>query len=289
MTVACHDALTVVTLGSGSKGNATFVTDGTRGVLVDCGLSTAQILARLDAVGLGDVPIDAVLITHEHGDHVNACAVLDRALRKRQGTEVPFLVTAGTLARMNPKVTPTRTVTVAAGDHVPWHGWTLESFAVPHDTAAPIGWAIEAHGVRAAVITDLGHAPRNVAHQLSTLDVAVLEFNHDEAMLADGPYPPELKRRIRGRHGHLSNAQAAQLLTTCDLSRLRHLVLAHLSEENNTPEHALVAAEAALLRAGVCQVTITLAEQRQAIPPVTVRARPRAVARAPEPVQPSLF
>lgn len=301
MALLFHDGLVVVTVASGSKGNCTYVGDGQRGVLVDCGVSTKQILGRLEAVGLGDAPIDAVLVTHEHTDHVGAAAVLDRKLEKRDGRIVPYYMTEATHRALRPSLRPREIVHVTPGTRLPWSGWTLEAHSVPHDVDEPVAWAVEAHGVRAGVITDLGHPTRLVARLLASLDVAVVEFNHDLQLLHDGPYPWPLKQRIRSRHGHLSNPDAARLVRHATTPRLRHLILGHLSETNNTPDHAMESALAALRDGGHGHVDVHLGRQDRACDPLRVGApvhavrtpaaatRPARPTQEPAAVQPSLF
>ncbi|HMV65700.1 MAG TPA: MBL fold metallo-hydrolase [Myxococcota bacterium] len=258
--------LAVVTLASGSRGNCTWIGDARQGVLIDCGLSARQVLARLDAVGLGDAPIDAVLLTHEHADHVGAAAILERRLAAR-GRPAPFYATRGTAAGLDDRCRPQRLTTVAAGAPVRLGGWTLEPHAIPHDTAEPVAWTVDTGRLRAGVITDLGHAPRLVEVLLASLDLAVVEFNHDVELLLGGSYPWALKQRIRGRHGHLSNHDAAGLVRRGASARLRHLILGHLSEENNRPELALDAAARALRDAGRREVQVHVGSQERPIGP----------------------
>ena len=229
MNALFHHDTVVAVLGSGSRGNCTYIGDGRRGVLVDCGLSTRQITRRMADVGLEGAPIDAVFVTHEHADHVAAAGVLDRALFKRTGARVPFYMTHGTARGLNPKVRPTRIEELRAGSTVALGPLRISAHAVPHDTREPVGFAVQTPGARVGVITDLGRSTRLVEQVLSTLDVAVLEFNHDPQMLRDGPYPWQLKQRIRSPHGHLSNEQAAGLLTRGVSERLRHVVLPQLA------------------------------------------------------------
>ena len=207
-----HRDVIVATLASGSRGNCTYVGDGAVGVLVDCGLSTAQVWKRLERLGLGDTRIAAVLVTHEHADHVGAARVLDERLYRRQGQRVPFHMTRGTRAGVNEKCIPTRIERVLPGEPFVVGDIRIEPWSVPHDTREPVAFAIEIRRARVGVITDLGRSTRLIEQLLGTLDVAVVEFNHDVEMLMDGEYPWSLKQRIRGSHGHLSNDQAAELI-----------------------------------------------------------------------------
>lgn len=259
MSVLFHQNVVVAVLASGSRGNCTYIGDGRHGVLVDCGVSTRQILDRKHALGLGDLPIDAVLVTHEHTDHVGAAAVLDRRLSGEH--LLPFWMTPGTRECLHPRVKPRRIELVRPGRGFRIGRIAVEPVTVPHDTLDPVAYTVEIGSTRVAVITDLGRTTRLVEHQLSSVDVAVLEFNHDPTMLVEGSYPWQLKQRIRGPHGHLSNEQAGQLLAAGASSRLKHLLLAHLSAENNHPDKALHAAHTALRRIGRRDVAVHVARQ----------------------------
>lgn len=263
--------LVVAALSSGSKGNCTYIGDERAGVLVDCGPSTKQIHARMDAVGLGGARIAGVLITHEHDDHVGAARVLSASLASRQGAPVPFFMTEGTRSGLRESNLPDAIELVEAGGSVQLGALTAESFSVPHDTHDPVGWRVALGGTWAGVVTDLGKPTALVLERLRSLTVAVLEFNHDEAMLMEGSYPWHLKQRIRGNKGHLSNEQAALLLEQGVHEGLQHLVLAHLSEENNSPRHALGAAMGALRAAGaIGKVDVQVALQREPLPAIRV-------------------
>lgn len=261
--------LVVAVLSSGSKGNCTYIGDHREGVLIDCGVSTKQIQARMQQVGLEAAHIRAVLVTHEHDDHVGAARVLSGALAKRQGQAVPFLMTAGTADGIRPPCMPDGVERVTPGARVAMGPLQLECFSVPHDTTDPVGWRVGIGGTWAGVITDLGKPTPLVLDVLRSLAVVVLEFNHDEELLMTGGYPWPLKQRIRSNKGHLSNHQAAELLHDGVHDGLSHVILAHLSGENNTPAHAQAAAWGALRRAGALgQVAVQVAMQTEALPPV---------------------
>jgi len=263
----------VAVLASGSTGNCTYIGDGRAGVLIDCGISARQVLVRLDEVGLADAPIDAVLITHEHSDHVGAARVLCNRLYKRHGRWVPFLMTRGTRQALRDNVVPAAIEEVEAGTPVQLGHLHLDPFRVPHDTPDPVAWRVQLGGVWAGVITDLGRPTTLVEDKLRSLSVAVLEFNHDFEMLMGGSYPWPLKQRIRSSHGHLSNEQGAELLTRGLGENLRELVLGHLSEENNQPAHALAAATGALRQAGAHDgVRVRVGQPRTPLAAVRVRA-----------------
>ena len=182
--------------------------------------------------------INAIVVTHEHSDHVGGVA----AVARRFG--IPVFATAGTAkaARLDPTgftvLESERPVSVADIEVMP--------VTVPHDAREPCQFVFAHKGRRLGVLTDLGHVSKLVREQFSACDALVLECNHDERMLADGPYPYPLKRRVGGNHGHLSNAQAAELLAGAEISALQHLVAAHLSEQNNAPLKAREALAAVL-------------------------------------------
>lgn len=272
--------LVVCPLGSGSAGNSTYVGDGSAGVLVDAGVNPKQVRERMAAAGLSDAPIDAVLVTHEHSDHVGSAAVLGRALA-RKGRAVPFFMTRGTAQHTNPKCVPDGVEHLRPGEEFRVRHLLVDPFPICHDTAEPVAFRIACGGTSVAVVTDLGKATALVAQQLRMCTVAVLEFNHDAGMLWDGPYPWALKKRIAGTHGHLSNEQAGALLADGLSDTLDTVLLGHLSEHNNTPAHALAAAMTTLHAADALapaggrtpRVNVAIAPQRAPAAPIRVRTR----------------
>lgn len=225
-------------LASGSSGNATLVEshDGLRHtrVLIDCGLGMRQLDARLAALGLKPDTLDAIFITHEHGDHLG-CAF---QLGATHG--IPLWMSAGTHAAARQKTQGHKhqppVQQVADGQTISIGGLQLQAFAVPHDAHEPLQLHCSDGARRLGLLTDLGHVTSHVLRQLAGCHALILESNHDSELLAHSSDPDFLKRRIGGPLGHLSNAQAAQALTQLQHSGLRQVVAAHLSERNNRPE-----------------------------------------------------
>ena len=245
--------------------------DGRGGVLIDCGLSTKQILLRMKEVGLEGAPIDAVLVTHEHSDHAGSCRILCNRLEKIQKRPIPFYMTAGTAAALKPQMVPTHLHHIQAGKAFRIGHLVVDPFRVPHDTPDPVAFRVGIGERWFGVITDLGRPTTLVSQKLQSLSVAVLEFNHDIEMLLDGPYTWSVKQRIRSSHGHLSNEQAGTLLAESVGDHLEHVVLAHLSAENNAPEKALMQASMALSKAGAAnRVRVHMAQQDQPLQPISI-------------------
>lgn len=226
--------LRFASLGSGSKGNATVVSDGETTLLVDCGFGLRDTERRLARLGVHPRQLDAVLVTHEHVDHLRGVGPLAR----RHG--LPVYLTPGTWLSgrlgevpLRHWITPQSRFTVKS--------LTIDPVTVPHDAREPVQFRIESHGCRLGVLTDLGHPTGHVVDAFSGCDALIIECNHDRHMLEVGPYPPQLKRRVGGNWGHLANVQAVTLLQQLGLDRLQHIVCSHLSEHNNRPELALEA------------------------------------------------
>jgi len=215
----------VVVLASGSSGNAVLVRSETGTVLVDAGISCLQIVKRLAAFDVSPDEIDAVLITHEHSDHIRGLEVFTR---KHQ---LPVWATAGTWRRLD--VRTDGGGEVVSGKTITFNGLTVLPVETCHDAAEPVAYMIEDSEHRAAVCTDTGVFSNLLAHRLSAVDLLLIETNHDSDMLRHGPYPWPLKQRIASRLGHLANHQAADAVQSLVTPELRCAVGMHLSAENN--------------------------------------------------------
>lgn len=226
-------------LGSGSRGNATLVGSGSTLVMVDCGFTCRETERRMQRLGCSPDDLDAVFVTHEHGDHVRGVAVLAR----KYG--MPVWMTRGTRSMLRDGDIPG--VCYLEGESsVTVNDLRVSPFTVPHDAREPCQFTFEASRGRFGMLTDVGRSTPHIVDSLGGCDALLLECNHDSDMLAGGPYPESLKRRVGGALGHLSNAQAGELLASLDTGRLQHLVAAHLSDKNNQPGLARQALAAAL-------------------------------------------
>ena len=225
-------------LGSGSRGNALIVDVGDTRVLLDCGFSVKATVERLGRLGIAAESIDAVLLTHEHSDHLGSAA----RFAARFG--LPVYLTYGTQQALSDCWPNCRLIdshqTFAIGS------LEVQAFPVPHDAREPVQYVFSDGQHRLGVLTDCGTVTAHVLSMLDACDALVLECNHDTRLLAESSYPAMLKRRISGNFGHLGNGQAAELLTRIETSRLQHIVAAHLSEQNNRPELAVTALATAL-------------------------------------------
>ncbi len=216
-------------LGSGSRGNAALVEAGGTCVMVDCGFSMREACRRLAVLGRVPADLTAILVTHEHGDHVDGVLPLAR----RFG--IPVWMTAGTARAVGVgSDDPVRVI--ASGARMELAGIEVEAVAVPHDAREPVQYIFTVANLKLGILTDLGSVTPHVVERYRRCRGLLLEANHDFALLADGPYPDALKRRVGGDWGHLSNAQAAQLLQRLGGDVLRTLVVGHISRQNNSPE-----------------------------------------------------
>ncbi len=260
--------LRVATLGSGSAGNVLVVESGSRRLMVDAGFSCREIERRLALLGVEADAFDALVLTHEHGDHTRGAARF--ALRH----EVPIYATAGTLDELQLASSELTCHTIRSGQPAEVGSFVVEPFAVPHDAREPAGLVVEdASGRRVGLAAGLGTRGRLAWSRLTDLDVLVLETNHDLEMLRNGPYPWPLKQRVAGRHGHLSNREAAEGLPELVSDRLRWVVLYHLSRVNNLPFLAEESVAAELDKAGA-RTEICVSDQFAPTPWLKVDRRP---------------
>lgn len=225
--------LRFASLGSGSEGNATIVEVGRTRLMLDCGFSAVETESRLARIGLLPTDISAIVVTHEHGDHIRG---VGKFARKHA---IPVWLTFGTFSSQAEGFLPPELVR-EIDSHAPFAIGDIEIFPypVPHDAREPAQFVFGDGTLRLGVLTDVGSTTPHIESVLSGLNALMLEANHDVALLKNSAYPPSLKERIGGRFGHLSNVASANLLAKLDCSALQHCVAAHLSRKNNSPDHA---------------------------------------------------
>ncbi|MBW1695166.1 MAG: MBL fold metallo-hydrolase [Deltaproteobacteria bacterium] len=235
--------LAVCVLASGSKGNAIYVSDGQTAILIDAGLSGNEIVRRMKLKGLSAENLDAVLVTHEHSDHIQGVGVLSRKfalpvyMSQKAGNAI-----GSQIGRIKDPIF------FNSGESFLLKTLTIHPFSISHDAEDPAGFTIKQNGVKIGIATDLGIATSMVKYHLKDCALLIVEANHDATMLMEGPYPWFIKQRIKGRTGHLSNADLRSLLEEVSHDRLTHVILAHLSEINNTPQMAMETVKSALSR-----------------------------------------
>jgi len=242
----------VCLLASGSKGNALLVVNGRSRLLIDAGLSARELSRRLEAVGTCPGELTGIVVSHEHIDHVRGLGVLSRRFN------LPVYLHHAVAASLADSHRPVRVHEFDSGEELPVGDFAVRAFPVTHDAAATVGFTVTGASGKLGVATDLGVATRLVAEELRNCRVLVLESNHDEELLRDGPYPWPLKQRIRSSHGHLSNNDSAKLLENLCWEGLEGVLLAHLSETNNRPELAETAARGILDRQSCCRPGLLL-------------------------------
>lgn len=251
-------ALSFALLGSGSTGNSTLLSDGDTHILVDIGLSGRETTRRLRECRIEPGDISAIVISHEHGDHCRGVAPFAKNL------DIPIFITEEALTASTISLESRRFRLIQSGVGFEVCGFHFTPFPVPHDSAEPLGFAVERKGVKIAVAMDLGYISNLVVERLRDCDGIILESNHDINMLKAGPYPWALKQRVMSRRGHLSNDAVAEFLAGESFDgKARMLMLAHLSKNNNLPEIALLSAQRALEgRSSVAssQTTLTLSD-----------------------------
>jgi phosphoribosyl 1,2-cyclic phosphodiesterase len=232
-------------LASGSKANAILICEDKTKILIDAGLGIRNMMAALAEIQVRITDLSAILITHEHTDHVRGLAKL------LERTKMPLYASAETLEAVDYMV-PARVRTTAMNDEMVEIGpFAVQGIPVPHDASGPRAYHLQMGTHRITLATDLGEVPPALAAVLAHSNTLIFESNHDEQMLRDGSYPEFLKERIRSKFGHLSNRQSAEALAECKGNGLRTVVLAHLSDENNLPELARESAQAVLKDTGV--------------------------------------
>ena len=228
-------------LASSSSGNCAFIATGRTRILVDAGLSKRETEARLNAIGESLDSIDAILVSHEHSDHVSGLGAVSR----HRGGGIPIYMTSLTARAIDWNDFTPPLESFQAGSSFCVGDMEVDSFTIPHDACDPVGFCFRAAGVKIGVVTDLGYITESIKYHLRGADLLMLESNHDLEMLKVGPYPWPVKQRVMGRRGHLSNEVVGAFLRDELDIRTTTLVLGHLSEHNNHPEIVrLVAAEA---------------------------------------------
>jgi len=246
----------VWSFASGSDGNCYVVESEGTAVIVECGRPYFQTVAFLESIAINPDSVAAIVLTHAHGDHSRSATQFASKHR------VPIYASHGTLSALHLK-DPTLGKAVQHGKIYTVGQLDVKPFAVPHDCREPLGFRFEAGSGRAAIATDLGWVPHNVARQFRDLDLLILEANYDPQLLENGSYPSFLKRRVSGTYGHLANAAAARAITVCGDHAPSAVWLAHLSEENNSPKHALQTVSRILRRHGQAHVQIRTTQHRR--------------------------
>jgi phosphoribosyl 1,2-cyclic phosphodiesterase len=264
-------AVSLSLLASGSRANCALVASSTTRILVDAGLSCRETFKRLRALGEKPEQLSAILITHEHSDHV---AGLQRLATK---LDIPVFLTEPTHREWGRAlrdddgkipVLPKRE-RFASGCSFQVGDIEIKPFTIPHDAADPVGFTFRTEGIKIGFATDLGYMPVSVRDHLRGCDILVIESNHDLEKLRTGPYPWSVKQRVMSRVGHLSNDALAQFFSSDYDGGAAYVILAHLSEQNNHPEIARAAAEYALReRQGLWQNRVLLASQSDVLEPI---------------------
>jgi len=253
----------VIPLQSGSNGNCVYVEAGRTRLLLDAGISGLKAQRRLEALGRGIRGLDAVIISHDHADHCRCAGIYHRKFH------VPVYITAATLegARRNYSLGKLQEArSFRAGEVLEFGSLRVHTIPTPHDASDAVAFVVDDGRRRLGILTDLGHVFAGLEDMIASLDAVVLESNYDPDMLDSGPYPWFLKQRIKGPGGHLSNDEAARLLSRCRGGRLKWACLAHLSEQNNTPQTALRTHRAILRR----RLPISVASRYEAVGPLEV-------------------
>lgn len=246
-------------LGSGSKGNAVYIESGNSGLLIDAGFSGKELAARLERIDRDIDDVDGIFLTHEHDDHIVGAGVLSR---KRK---IPIFANLGTFLAGERRIgKPHDVEEFLTGEEMAWRDLQIRSFRISHDTADPVGFVVSDGRTRLGYCTDTGKVTQLMLQRLRGCQALILEFNHNLEMLRHGPYPLALQQRVRSNTGHLSNEQGAACLGELFGGHLQIIVLAHLSETNNTPALARAAAGTSVAEWG--DAALRIAEQHQPLP-----------------------
>jgi phosphoribosyl 1,2-cyclic phosphodiesterase len=246
----------ICVLASSSAGNSTFIGTGSTRILIDAGLSLRELKIRLELIGESPERLDAILITHEHSDHVAGLPVLLKRYR------VPVFLTHITAPTIEWGCAEPRLETFQAGTGFTIGDIAVASFTIPHDAADPVGYTFRVEGRKIGHVTDLGYIPDSIRVHLQGTDFLILESNHDLDMLKVGPYPWAVKQRVMGRRGHLSNDVVGEFIAGDLCGETRTLLLGHLSEHNNHPELVRLVADQAIKRRAL-QTRLVVAEPRR--------------------------
>lgn len=248
-------------LFSGSSGNALFIGTEKTKLLIDAGLSGKRILEALCSIGENPAELSAILISHEHIDHVRGAGILSRK------QDIPIYANESTWCAMECGLGPVKLenrVTFCTGKEFEIGDICIKPFSIPHDAAEPVGYSFFAQGKRITTATDIGHMNDDILSHIEGNDLLLLESNHDIEMLRVGPYPWHLKKRIMGDHGHLSNESCAEVIARLAEKGGKHFILGHLSNENNFPELAYQTTLNALNEKKIavgCDVTLEVASR----------------------------
>lgn len=240
--------LTFCSLASGSKGNAYVLCSGRAKILIDAGISAKRIKDQLAEIGVAPESLDGILVTHEHSDHINGIRVLSSKY------DIPVYANEETMEELLhkcPELAPKNVRTFSAGENFYIQDIDISPFATPHDSVYSVGYSLYNGQHKVTVATDLGHMNARILQAAANSDILVLESNHDLHMLINGPYPQMLKRRIQGKYGHLSNEACGRTLAQLCKGHIGQVLLAHLSEENNTPQTAYATVKAILEDEGI--------------------------------------
>ena len=254
----------ICSLASGSKGNCLYVETGATRLLIDAGLSLRETLLRMDAQGIDAARVHAVLVSHEHIDHIRSVGAFARRFK------VPVVASHLVCKKAEKYLHKTQRIEFEAGCALMHRDVEIDPFPITHDAFDPVGFVLESREGRFGSATDLGIVTRLVTEKLRSCRALNLESNHDVEMLMNGPYPWELKQRIKSRHGHLSNEESLELLFDLAHSGLEALVMAHLSEVNNHPDHVVRTTEAFLRNQNVCAPRIVIGDQYKASSVMTI-------------------